>query len=151
MTFSFKTSDLSMFKHSLKNHCVSNNLPILLQKKRTDVGYKLLYEFFKNILLHMIVFERWAFKNLFITYVCYAPDVLFWTVLYVCLQIEKPQCASVRMTSLTSFLFYPNYNVVLQLIQWCLEIVKSEVVDLKVTLESLHFFPTSTLGLQFRQ
>ena len=31
----------------------------------------------------MVVHERRVVKNSFITYVCYAPDVLFWTVLYI--------------------------------------------------------------------
>ena len=34
------------------------------------------------VFLLFTVYERWAFKNAFITYASYAPDVLFWTVLY---------------------------------------------------------------------
>ena len=49
------------------------------QKKSKDVGYKLLLEFFEK----KIVAHEWsAVENSFITDVCYAPDVLFWTVLY---------------------------------------------------------------------
>ena len=35
----------------------------------------------------IVVHERSALKNSFSTYVCYAPDVLFWTVLYLSLLI----------------------------------------------------------------
>ena len=46
------------------------------QKKRKDVGYELLSEFF------FVSHERWAVKNSFIIYGCHEPNVLLWTVLY---------------------------------------------------------------------
>ena len=45
------------------------------QKKRKDVDYKLLYEFFQK---YFAVHEQSAVENSFSTYVCYAPDGLFW-------------------------------------------------------------------------
>ena len=50
------------------------------QKKRKDVDYNLLIDFFQK---KFVVHERWAVKNPFSTYVCYAPDGLFWLNLYV--------------------------------------------------------------------
>ena len=47
------------------------------QKKRKDLGYKLLYQLFQKC---YFVHERWAVKNALITSVCYATDSLFWTV-----------------------------------------------------------------------
>ena len=52
----------------------------MLQKKRKDVDYKLRIEFFQK---YLVVYERSAVKNSSSTYVCYAPDVSFWTVLYM--------------------------------------------------------------------
>ena len=49
------------------------------QKKRKDVDYKLLYGFFQK---HFFLHERLAVKNSVSTYVCYAPDGLFWLDLY---------------------------------------------------------------------
>ena len=45
------------------------------QKKREDVDYELLQEFFQN---YFVVHEQSAVENSFSTYVCYAPDGLFW-------------------------------------------------------------------------
>jgi len=45
------------------------------QKKRKDVNYKLLYEFFQRC---FVLHEHSATENLFSTYVCYDPDGLFW-------------------------------------------------------------------------
>ena len=45
------------------------------QKKRKDVDYELLKEFFQK---YFVVHEKSAVENLFSTYVCYAPDGLFW-------------------------------------------------------------------------
>ena len=47
----------------------------MCQNKRKDVDYKLLYEFFQN---DFVVYEQSAVKYSFSTYVCYAPDGLFW-------------------------------------------------------------------------
>ena len=44
------------------------------QKKRKDVDYKLLLEFFQN---YFAVHELSAVENSFSTYVCYAPKVYF--------------------------------------------------------------------------
>ena len=52
----------------------------MCQKKREDVNYKFLLEFFQK---YFFVHERSAVKNSFSKYVCYPPDVLFWTVLYI--------------------------------------------------------------------
>ena len=49
------------------------------QKKRKDVDYKILEEFFQK---YFFVHEQSAVKNSFSTYVCYAPDGLFWLNLY---------------------------------------------------------------------
>ena len=49
------------------------------QKKRKDLDYKLLKEILQK---YFVVHKRWTVKNSFITYVWYASDVLFWTVLY---------------------------------------------------------------------
>ena len=49
------------------------------QKKRKDVDYKLLKEFFqKNVVVH----KQLAVENSDSTYICYAPDGLFWLNLY---------------------------------------------------------------------
>ena len=53
----------------------------MCQKKRKDVNYKLLSVFSMN---------SWLSKNSFSAYVCYAPDVLFWTVLYILLSCPVP-------------------------------------------------------------
>ena len=53
------------------------------QKKRKDVDYKLLKEFIQK---YFVVHEQSTVKNSFGTYVCYAPDGLFWLNLY---NIEK--------------------------------------------------------------
>ena len=50
------------------------------QNKRKDVGYKFLLNLFQ---WYFVVYKLWAVKNSVSTYVCYAPDSLFWTVLYV--------------------------------------------------------------------
>ena len=50
------------------------------QKKRKDVGYKLLYEFFQK---YFVVREQSAVENSISTYICYAPDGLFWLNLYL--------------------------------------------------------------------
>ena len=50
------------------------------QKKRKDVNYKLLEEFFQK---YFGVNEQTTVKNSFSTYVCYTPDGLFWLNLYV--------------------------------------------------------------------
>ena len=44
--------------------------------------------FFQN---KIVVHERWAVKNSFMTYVCYAPDVFFLTVLYMLQNIIIPK------------------------------------------------------------
>ena len=44
------------------------------QKKRKDVDYNLLLDFFQK---YFVVHEQSAVKNTFSTYVCYAPDVFF--------------------------------------------------------------------------
>ena len=49
------------------------------QKKRKDVNYKLLEEFFQK---YFGVHEQKTVKNSFSTYVFYAPDGLFWLNLY---------------------------------------------------------------------
>ena len=49
------------------------------QKKRKDVDYKLLLEFFQK---YFVVHKQSAVENSFSTYVCYAPDGLFWLNLY---------------------------------------------------------------------
>ena len=49
------------------------------QKKRRDVDYKFLQEFFQK---YFVVHEQSAVENSFSTYVCYAPDGLFWLNLY---------------------------------------------------------------------
>ena len=49
------------------------------QKKRKDVDYNLLLEFFQK---YFVVHEQLAAKNSFSTFVCYAPDGLFWLNLY---------------------------------------------------------------------
>ena len=49
------------------------------QKKRKDVDYNLLLEFFQK---YFVVHEQLAAKDSFSTYVCYAPDGLFWLNLY---------------------------------------------------------------------
>ena len=49
------------------------------QKKRKDVDYKLISEFFQK---NFVIDEQSAIKNSFSTYVCYAPDGLFWLNLY---------------------------------------------------------------------
>ena len=53
---------------------------IRCQKKRKDVNYKLLYELFQK---YFVLPEQSATENSFSTYVCYAPDGLFWLNLYV--------------------------------------------------------------------
>ena len=50
------------------------------QKKRKDVDYKLLKDFFQK---YFVVHEQSAVENSFSTYVCYAPDGLFWLNLYI--------------------------------------------------------------------
>ena len=50
------------------------------QKKRKDVNYKLLYEFFQK---YLILHEHSATENSFSTYLCYDPDGLFWLNLYI--------------------------------------------------------------------
>ena len=50
------------------------------QKKRKDVDYELLKEFFQQ---NFAVHEQSAVENSFSTYVRYAPDGLFWLNLYV--------------------------------------------------------------------
>ena len=45
------------------------------QKKRKEVEYKLLQDFFQK---DFVVHEQSAVENSFSTYVCYAPDGLFW-------------------------------------------------------------------------
>ena len=50
------------------------------QKKRKDVDYKLLKGFFQR---KFVVQERSAVKKSFSTYVCHAPDGLFWLNLYL--------------------------------------------------------------------
>ena len=50
------------------------------QKKRKDVDCKLLQEIFQK---YVVVHEQSAVENSFITYVCYAPDGLFWLNLYL--------------------------------------------------------------------
>ena len=52
----------------------------MCQKKRKDVDYKLLLEFFQKI---FVVHEQSAVEKSFSTYVCYAPDGLFWLNLYI--------------------------------------------------------------------
>ena len=47
----------------------------MCQKKRKDVDYKVLKDFFQK---HFVAHEKSAVQNLFSTYVCYAPDGLFW-------------------------------------------------------------------------
>ena len=49
------------------------------QKKRKDVEYKVLSEFFQKC---FVVDEQSAVENSFSTYVCYAVDGLFWLNLY---------------------------------------------------------------------
>ena len=49
------------------------------QKKRKDVDYKPLEEFFQK---NCVINEQSAVKNSFSTYVCYSPDGLFWLNLY---------------------------------------------------------------------
>ena len=46
------------------------------QKKRKDVNYKFLTEFFQK---YFVLDEQSAVKNPFSTYVRYAPDGLFWS------------------------------------------------------------------------
>ena len=65
-----------------KTLCPSSNWPILVQKlpkKCKDGDYKLLYKFFKNV---FFLHEQSAVKKSFSTYVCYAPDGVFWLNLY---------------------------------------------------------------------
>ena len=50
------------------------------QKKRKDVDYKLLQEFFQK---KFVVHEQLAVEHSFSTYLCYAPDGLFWLNLYM--------------------------------------------------------------------
>ena len=50
------------------------------QKKRKDVNYKLIYNFFQK---YFVVHERWAVKISVSTCVCYTPDGLFWWNLYL--------------------------------------------------------------------
>ena len=50
------------------------------QKKRKDVDYKLLKEFFQK---YFVVNKQSAVESSFSTYVCYAPDGLFWLNLYL--------------------------------------------------------------------
>ena len=52
----------------------------MCQKKGKDVDSKVPFEFFQK---YFVVNEQSAVQNSFITYVWYAPDVLFWMVLYV--------------------------------------------------------------------
>ena len=47
----------------------------MCQKKRKDIDYKLLKEFIQK---YFVVHEQSAVENSFCTYVCYAPDGLFW-------------------------------------------------------------------------
>ena len=66
----------------LKTHFAANNWPIWTQrcqKKRKDVDYKLIYI---SLQKYFVAHERSTVKSSFITYGCYGPDVLFWTVLY---------------------------------------------------------------------
>ena len=49
------------------------------QKKRKDVDYKLVWQFFQ----HFVVHEWSAVKHFFNTYICYTPDRLFWLNLYL--------------------------------------------------------------------
>ena len=49
------------------------------QKKRKDMDYKFLSEFFKK---YFVIHEQSAFENSFSTYVCYTLDGLFWLNLY---------------------------------------------------------------------
>ena len=50
------------------------------QKKRKDEDYKLLLEFSQK---YFVVHKQSSAENSFSTYVCYAPDGLFWLNLYV--------------------------------------------------------------------
>ena len=52
----------------------------MCQKKRKVVDYKFLLEFFQK---YFVVHEQLGVENSFSTYVCYAPDGLFWLNLYV--------------------------------------------------------------------
>ena len=49
------------------------------KKKREDVDYKLIQEFFQK---YFVVHEQSAVENSFSTYICYAPDGSFWLNLY---------------------------------------------------------------------
>ena len=51
-----------------------------MPKKRKDVDYNLLEEFFQK---YFVVHEQLAVNNSFRKYVCYGPDGLFWLQLYV--------------------------------------------------------------------
>ena len=63
------------------------------QKKRKDVDYKFLKEFFQK---YFVLDEQSVVKNLFSTYVCYAPDGLFWLNLYLSIfkHTSTTHCAS---------------------------------------------------------
>ena len=47
----------------------------ICQKKRKDVEYKIILEFFQK---YFFLHEKSAVENSFSTYVCYDPDGLFW-------------------------------------------------------------------------
>ena len=63
------------------------------QKKRKDVDYKLLQEFIQK---YFVEHEQSAVENSFSTYVCYAPDGLFWLNLYIII------CYELMMDELTT-------------------------------------------------
>ena len=65
-------SPISNYFQCSKAHCTSNNWPISTQ------NCKLLCD----CLRYFVVHKLYAVKNSFSTYVCYAPDGLFWLNLY---------------------------------------------------------------------
>ena len=74
---------------SLKSHCDSNNWPIWTQKVPKEASRCRLQTFIKVFQRYSVVHEQSAVENWFSTYVCYAPDGLFWLNLYVRLLLRQ--------------------------------------------------------------
>ena len=86
------------------------------QKKHKDGDCNLFYEFFQKC---FVVHEQSAVGNSFSTYVCYAPDGLFWLNLYLQGRVAK--------RILAVMFFFDNYDMLQDIV-------------LKSYIETLHTF-----------
>ena len=90
----------------------------MCQKKRKDVDYKLLKEFFQK---YFVVHEQSAVENSFSTQVCYGPDGLFWLNLlgsfaretdFIFLAFFTVVCGLYKMYELNALNYYCIENLV---------------------------------------